>query len=255
MKYQLIISLVQRDVVARYKGSMLGIIWVICNPIIMLLVYGFVFGVVFESRWGDIQGKGNFAIVLFLGLITFNFFGETVNRAPSLLLENVNYIKKVVFPLEIIPVVSVLTSLFFYSINFFVWLVFYCILNGFPPKEVLYIPLILIPYVVFVLGLVYFISALGVYLRDIGQFLSSLITAMLFLSPIFYPISAIPERYQEIILLNPISLVIESTRALAISGEIPALSSILILWLGSFGFILVGYLWFKGVQKGFADVA
>ncbi|WP_286223997.1 ABC transporter permease [Polynucleobacter sp. HIN6] len=251
----LVIALTKREVIGRYRGSMLGILWSFFNPVFMLVVYTFVFSVVFKARWsGGGDSKTEFALILFSGLIVFSLFAECINRAPSLILANVNYVKKVVFPLEILPLVALLASLFHFMVSLIVWLIFYLIFFGKPQHSIIFLPLVILPLIFLTVGLSWVLASLGVYLRDISQIVGVLTTALMFLSPIFYPISALPLEFQTSMHLNPLTLVIESTREVLVRGHIPSLKlwtiqlavSIMLAWLG--------FAWFQRTRKGFADV-
>lgn len=246
---------VVREVAGRYRGSILGILWSFFNPVFMLAVYTFVFSVVFKARWaaGD-ESRAKFALVLFAGLLMFNLFAECVARAPSLILANTNYVKKVVFPLEIFPWVSFGAALFHTLISLTVWLIFYLIIFGIPQPSILFFPLLLVPSTLFIMGLSWFLAALGVFVRDVAQMVGVVISTLMFLTPIFYPLSAIPEKYRSILYLNPLTFIVEQTRALLIFGTYPAWGYLglftgvtsLVAWLG--------FAWFQKTRKGFADV-
>jgi lipopolysaccharide transport system permease protein len=251
----LIRSLVHRDVVGRYRGSYLGILWSFFNPIFMLLVYTFVFSVVFKARWGTGgDSKTEFALVLFAGLLIFNLFSECFNRAPTLILANVNYVKKVVFPLEILPWVALGSALFHALISLSVWLIAYVILVGPPQLTILWLPLVLLPFVLFIMGISWSLAALGVYLRDVAQLTAMTTTTLMFLSPIFYPISAVPEKYRQILYANPITPVIEMVRDVMYWGKMP--DAILLTFYITVAATLswLGFAWFQKTRKGFADV-
>jgi lipopolysaccharide transport system permease protein len=251
----LIKTLIKREVIGRYRGSVLGILWSFFNPVFMLTVYTFVFSVVFKARWsGGGDSKTEFALILFAGLMVFNLFAECVNRAPGLILSNVNYVKKVVFPLEILPVVSFGAASFHTAVSFGVWLLFFLLFFGLPPITALLLPIVILPLALLTLGLSWILASLGVYLRDVGQFIGIATTALLFLSPIFYPVSVLPEKYQTLLLLNPLTPVIEQVRDILIWGKTPDwlffgggfAASAVIAWLG--------FAWFQKTRKGFADV-
>ena len=251
----LIRTLVYREVVGRYKGSMLGILWSLVNPIFMLAVYTFVFSVVFKARWNSgSDSKAEFALVLFGGLMVFNIFSECVSRAPNLIIENVNYVKKVVFPLEILPWVSMGGALFHFIVSLFVWQVAYFILFGIPHWQVILVPLVLIPLMLLVMGASWVLSALGVYLRDVGQIIGLVITTLMFLTPIFYPASSLPERYQTIMFLNPLTSPIEMMRQILYFGVTPSIYSLILYSIISLIFSMLGFAWFQKTRKGFADV-
>lgn len=251
----LVKAMVKREVVGRYRGSFMGIIWSFFNPVLMLAVYTFVFSVVFKARWnagGD--SKTEFALVLFAGLIVFNLFSECVNRAPSLILSNVNYVKKVVFPLEILPWVVLGAAIFHALISLGVWIVAYIILFGNPPVTSLLLPLVILPLPFFILGLTWGLASLGVYLRDVSQFIGILTTVLMFLSPIFYPANALPEEYRPLLLLNPLTPVIENTREVLFWGNMPDMTILPVYLLGSIFVAWLGFIWFQKTRKGFADV-
>ncbi len=251
----LIRNLVHREVVGRYKGSMLGIFWSLANPIFMLAVYTFVFSVVFKARWNSgSDSKTEFALVLFAGLMIFNLFSECVSRAPSLILANVNYVKKVVFPLEILPWVTMGSALFHFMVSLGVWLAAYTLLFGIPHWQVVLLPIVIVPLVLFVMGVSWALSALGVYLRDVGQIIGLVITVMMFLTPIFYPASALPEKYQALMFLNPLTPPIEMARGLLYFGQLPNFQVLVGYCLGSVVFCILGFACFQKTRKGFADV-
>jgi lipopolysaccharide transport system permease protein len=251
----LIKALVQREVIGRYRGSIFGLLWSFINPVFMLLVYTFVFSVVFKAKWGGgSDSKIEFALILFAGLIIFNLFAECINRAPSLILSNANYVKKVVFPLEIFPWVSLGTAIFHSLISLCVWLIAYIIFYGMPHLTVLLMPLIMLPFIFLIMGLSWGLSALGVYLRDISQLVGILTTALMFLSPIFYPITALPENYQRILLFNPLTHVIEFTRDIIFWGRWPDMTTLLLLLVANLLIAYIGFVFFQKSRKGFADV-
>lgn len=252
----LIRNLIHREVAGRYKGSMLGIMWSLVTPIFMLAVYTFVFSVVFKARWGaGAEGsRTEFALVLFAGLLVFNLFAECINRAPALVLGNVNYVKKVVFPLEVLPWVTMGSALFHFAVSFGVWLVAYGLLVGVPHWTLILSPLIMAPFVFFVMGLSWALASLGVFLRDVAQFIGVLVQVLMFMTPIFYPASALPERFQALMFLNPLTPPIEMMRDVMYWGHVPSLK----LWLLGSGVALftavIGFAWFQKTRKGFADV-
>lgn len=251
----LITALTKREVVGRYRGSFMGILWSFFNPVFMLAVYTFVFSVVFKARWsGGSESKTEFALILFTGMIVFNLFSECVSRAPGLILSNVNYVKKVVFPLEILSIVSLGAAVFHLMISVIVWLLFYVIYFGVPHPTLLLLPLVLLPLALFTLGVSWLLASLGVYLRDVGQIVGVVITAMMFLSPIFYPVSALPEQYQTLLHFNPLTPMIEQTRQALVWGKVPDIKIWFAYLVGSAAIALFGFAWFQKTRKGFADV-
>jgi lipopolysaccharide transport system permease protein len=253
---QLIYHMTKRDVLERYTGSVLGLAWSIFNPVLMLAVYTFVFSIVFKARWGigGNESKIQFAVVLFAGLIMHSLFAEVLNRAPGLILSNVNYVKKVIFPLEILPSIVMGTALFHSLINLGVLLVAFFFANGFLHWTVVFAPLVILPLVIFTLGLAWLFASLGVFLRDVGQTISIITMVMLFLSPIFYPASALPEEYRPWLFANPLTFIIEQGRAVLIWGQLPDWSGLGIYMLVATAVAWGGYAWFQKTRKGFADV-
>lgn len=253
--FSLIKIISKREILNRYRGSSAGIFWAFLNPMLMLAIYTFVFSVVFKARWSaEQESKLEFALILFTGLMIFNIFSECINKAPSLIIGNVNYVKKIVFPLEILPVISLLVSLFHFFISLSVWLVFYLIFFGIPTYKILLIPVILLPLVLYVLGASWILAALSVYIRDLNQVVGIFTTMLLFVSPIFFPVSNLPDFYQEIIKFNPLTYIVEQTRNTIIWGG----SIDFISWVKNFlcalFFAWAGFVIFKKLQKGFSDV-
>lgn len=251
----LAVALTKREVIGRYRGSFMGILWSFFNPVFMLAVYTFVFSVVFKARWsGGSDSKTEFALVLFAGMIVFNLFSECANRAPGLILSNVNYVKKVVFPLEILPFVSFGAATFHLLVSVVVWLIFYVIFFGMPHPTLLLLPLVLLPLALFTLGLSWILASLGVYLRDVGQIVGVFTTALLFLSPIFYPVTALPAEYQTLLHLNPLTSIIEQTRQVLVWGKVPYFKFWGLSMIASVAVAWLGFAWFQKTRKGFADV-
>ena len=253
----LIPILTYREIVARYRGSVLGILWSLITPLFMLAVYTFAFGFVFQARWGggtEPPSTGGFALNLFAGLILFQLFAEVINRAPLLVLTNQNYVKKVVFPLEVLVPVALGSALFQALVSFLVLLVFLPVVFGDVPWTAVLLPLILLPFALLTLGLAWFLASFGVYVRDISQSLGTIVTACLFLSPVFYPISILPDWAQFWIRLNPITVPVEQTRMVLIQGHIPDPFIAGVYTLVALLFAWLGFLWFQKTRKGFADV-
>ena len=251
---QLIAQMTRREVIGRYRGSVMGLAWSFFNPVLMLVVYTFVFSEVFQSRWAGQEGKGDFAILLFVGMIVHGLFAECANRAPSLILSNANYVKKVVFPLEILPLISLGAALFHSCISVVVLLAAQQLLSGSTPMTALYFPLILLPLCLGTLGLSWLLAALGVFIRDVGQIITVLTTVLLFLSPVLYPVSALPEAYRPWLQLNPLTYIIEDSRNVLIFGHAPDWQAFGLALAGSALMAMVGFWLFQKTRKGFADV-
>ncbi|BDO00322.1 MULTISPECIES: ABC transporter permease [Enterobacterales] len=251
----LIFKLAKRDIDSKYKGSVIGGLWAVINPVVMLCVYSFVFSEVFKAKWGALAGgKGTFAVVLFSGLIVFNFLAECLSRGPVIFTSNVNYVKKVVFPLGCLPFSIFLSAAFNFLINFAILLVAQFIVFESIPITIIYFPLFLIPLFVVGFSLITLFSTIGVYFRDIAQAVPIIITFLMFLSPIFYPLSAIPKSFQEVMLYNPLAFLIDNARGILIFGKNMSLQGYAILYFASFLFLIVSMKVFQKAKKEFADV-
>ncbi|MBT0725046.1 ABC transporter permease [Rosenbergiella sp. S61] len=255
-KKDLIWQMTVRDIMGRYKGSFLGLTWSLFNPILMLTVYTFVFSVIFKSRWAGEQNTGHadFAIILFTGLIIFNIFSEAINKSTTLITSNANFVKKVVFPIEILPIVSLLSSLFHAGISLIVLLLTILFFKHQIHVTTIFLPIILIPLVLSITGISWILASLGVYIRDIPQTISIAVTILMFLSPVFYPISALPLSFQKVVLLNPIAFLIEETRKIICFGMSPNWQMLTIDSVISLLIFLIGFSFFQKTKKGFADV-
>ena len=254
---QLIVQMTKREVVGRYKGSAMGLAWSFFNPVFMLVVYTFVFSEIFKSRWGGVGGddsKTQFAVVLFVGMIVFGLFSEVVNRAPSIILGNVNYVKKVIFPLEILPIIAMGAALFHSLISLCVLLAAFALFNGYLQWTAVFIPLVLLPLVIVTTGLAWILAAIGVFLRDVGQTIGIITTVLMFLSPVFYPVTAVPERFQAYIMANPLTFIIEQAREVLVWGHMPDWQGLGIYTIVAALIAWAGFVLFQKTRKGFADV-
>jgi lipopolysaccharide transport system permease protein len=253
---QLIKQMAWREVIGRYKGSFIGLFWSFINPVLMLAVYTFVFSVIFKARWGIDGGdsKTSFALILFVGLIVHGLLAEVLNRAPSLIVSNVNYVKKVIFPLEILAAISLLAASFHSMVSILVLLLASAAINFYLPWTVILLPIILLPLIILIVGLSWILASLGVFIRDIGQTIGIITTVMFFLAPVLYPLSAMPEKYHPYILANPLTFIIEQAREVLIYGHLPNWSGLGIYMLIAIGIAWAGYAWFQKTRKGFADV-
>jgi lipopolysaccharide transport system permease protein len=252
---ELVLASAKREVLGRYRGSVFGLLWSFFNPLFMLAVYTVVFSVIFKARWGaGSDSKTEFALVLFAGLIVFSLFAECINRAPSLIVSSPNYVKKVVFPLEILPFITLLSSMYHAMISLCVWLVAYFVFFGTPHLSVLYFPFVILPFCLLIMGLSWALASLGVFLRDVSQIIGVLTSVLMFLSPIFYPASALPEAYRRLLFLNPLTPVIEQARDVLFWGKTPDFLLMGVYSVAASGVAWVGFFWFQKTRKGFADV-
>lgn len=253
---QLILQMTRREVVGRYRGSVMGLAWSFFNPVLMLIVYTFVFSMAFKARWGvrGEESKTLFAVVLFVGLIVHGLFAEVLNRAPGLILSNVNYVKKVVFPLEILPVICLGAALFHSFVSLLALLAAFALSTGYVHWTALLAPVVFLPLVVATLGFGWMLASLGVFIRDVGQTMGIVTTVMMFLSPVFYPITALPAAYRPWIMANPLTFIIEQAREVLIWGHLPDWSGLAIYSALAVLIAWAGFAGFHKTRKGFADV-
>jgi lipopolysaccharide transport system permease protein len=252
----LIAQLIRRDVVGRYRGSFLGVFWSLFNPLLSLGVYTFAFGVVFKTRWAGSQTGGllEFSVMLFAGLIVFAIFSECVTRAPSVVLANPNFVKKIVFPLEVLPMMLLGSAVFHATASLLVLIVGIAIVYGSVPWTVVLFPIVLLPIAFLCLGLGWILASLGVFVRDIAQAIGVLTSALLFLSPIFFPLSALPSSIRPWVALNPLAFPIEQAREVLVLGQLPNWTGVVIYSVGGVLIAGAGYWWFQRTKRAFADV-
>jgi lipopolysaccharide transport system permease protein len=251
---RLVKGLVKRDVMGRYRGSLFGVFWSLVQPLVMLAIYTLVFSEILQTKWSRVHGTADFALSFFIGLIVFNFFAECVNRSPALVLNNPNFVKKVVFPLETLSWMAIGSALFHLVISFAAWLLFALWIRGTPPWTALWLPMVLLPLMMCTLGFTWFLASLGVFVRDANQAVGLLTSGLMFLSPIFYEALAVPEKFRWLLYLNPLTFPIEQARRVLLDGSAPDPIGYL-LYLGA-GVVVAwaGLAWFQRTRGGFADV-
>ena len=252
----LFIQMLRRDIQQRYRGSQLGFLWAFIYPIMMLLVYTFVFGMVMQVKWG-IEGQDNieFGIILFAGLLLHSFLAEVVIGAVGLITGNQQYVKKVVFPLEILNMVSVANALFHMLLGFLILIAVFLVSGGTIHWTIILAPIVILPFVLFLMGMSWFIAVLGVYVRDLSQFIGVIVTLLLFLGPIVYPFSRLPEVIKPYVLWgNPLTIVIEQFRAVVLFGELPDWNLLGIYSIFAVLMLVFGAWFFEKTRNGFADV-
>lgn len=231
----------------------MGLMWSLLTPLLMLVVYTTVFGGIFKARWGGSSSTIEFALQLFCGMTLHGMLAECLVRAPNKLFEHANYVKKVVFPLEILPVVVVLSALFHAMIAVMILVVGSIFIHKTVYLTLVAVPLVMAPLAILSLGASWFLSATTVYLRDISQLMGLLATLLLFLAPVFYPVSMLPPAYQPLMHVNPLTLPIEQLR-LVIGGQWPDWHLLAAYTALSLVIAWGGFAWFQKTRKGFADV-
>ncbi len=248
-------ELAKRDVLGRYRGASFGLLWSLISPFLLLCIYTFAFGTVMGGRWPAVEnGDTHFSIVLFAGLIVHGFFAECLSRAPELVVGNPNFVKRVIFPLEILPWPMVMSALFHTLMNSVVFLVLRLVMDGQFTWSIVLLPLVMLPLVVLALGVSWFLAALAVFFRDVRQVTGVLSMGLLFLSSAMMPVESVPEAYRWVFVLNPLTFIIDQARNVMLWGRMPDWAGLGLYLLGALVVLAAGWAWFRATRKGFADV-
>jgi lipopolysaccharide transport system permease protein len=254
---QLVVELTRRDVVGRYRGSVMGIAWSFINPLLMLAAYTFVFSAIFQARWPERSlghSKVEFALILFAGLIVHSVMADCLNRAPMVITSNANYVKKVVFPIEVLPVVTLLSALFHAAVSTVVLVLALLLVIGSVPATAIVFPVVLLPFALGVAGFAWLLASLGVFLRDVGQSVGVVVMLLMFLAPIFFPLAAVPAEFKVVVMLNPLTWFVQASRDVLLWGQWPDPVAWLVAAAIGLLVALFGLWWFQKTRKGFADV-
>lgn len=253
--FYLLTQLTRRDIASRYQGSAAGLLWAFFSPVLLLLVYTFVFGYVFKARWmGAETDRSFFALNLFAGMIVHGFLAECVVRSPGLMQQHSNFVKRIVFPLWLLPLVPLASALFHTCISFLVLFLAHSAIVQTLHWQLVFLPVLIVPFVFFLTGLVWMLASLGVFLKDLAQIVPLVVTVLMFMSPVFYPAEALPENIRPLMYMNPLTPAIEALRAVLFSGELPSLTDYGVFLVASMLFALLGLLVFNRLKVGFADV-
>ncbi|MEK4496988.1 ABC transporter permease [Ureibacillus sp. FSL W8-0352] len=253
----LIKQLTKREFEAKYRGSVLGVLWSFITPLLMLAVYTFVFSIVFKARWGVEQSdnKFEFAMIIFSGLIMYNIFSETVSKSTMVITSNVNYVKKVIFPLEILPFTTFLSSLINALINICVLLIgILLFITNWNPGGILISLIYFLPISFFSLGFAYIVASIGVYIRDLANTVGLILNILFYITPIFYPISLVPEFMHPIMNLNPLTYIVEGFRNAIFASELPNMFNFALFTISGYIFMIISLILFRKLKRGFADV-
>lgn len=251
----LVWELTKREILGRYRGASFGMAWSVISPFLMLAVYAFAFGTVLKSRWPQqAGGDHSYAVILFVGLIVHGFFAECVSRASTLVVGNSNFVKRVVFPLDILPWPIIFSALFHALLNALVLIFLMLVMEHRLHPTLILLPLILIPLALFTVGVSWLLASLGVYFRDINQIMPVIVTAMLFLSSAIVPVSILSPRMQTLFYLNPLTFFIDEARVVVLTGGLPDWTALAIATLGGLLVAWLGHAWFMATRRGFADV-
>lgn len=244
-----------RDIQSTFRGSALGLAWIVVIPLVLVAIYTFVFGMVLSSTFSiGTRTRIEVPLLFFTGLTVFGFFMEVVGRSPNFIRENAVYVKKIVFPLEILPWVLIGTALFKFAINFALLLVFLGVFTGGVPAGALMLPLVLVPFLLMTAGLSWLLAAVGTYVRDLPHAIQALAPIIMFISPIFYSVQQVPAPFATLYYANPLTFVLESVRGLLFFDTAPSAAGLLVFAAASLLVFAAGYAFFQRARPGFADV-
>jgi lipopolysaccharide transport system permease protein len=247
-------SMVRRDILSRYRGSFGGTVWTFLNPLLLMATYFFVFGVVLRTRFGADTSRTGFLIYFLAGMLPWLAFSEAVGRSPWVILEYRSFVKKIVFPLETLPCNLVISGAVTEAFGLLIFVVGLLVLRGAVPASVVWLPLLLVPQLLFTAGLCWILAATGVYVRDLGQITGYLLTLWFFLTPICYPESSLPPEAIGVLRFNPLFVLVKAYRAILLENHAPTLRGVVALWVVSIAVAVVGYAWFHRLRKSFADI-
>jgi len=247
-------SMVRRDILSRYRGSFGGTLWTFLNPLLLMATYFFVFGVVLRTRFGADTSRTGFVLYFLAGMLPWLAFSEAVGRAPYVILEYRSFVKKIVFPLETLPINLVISGAVTEGFGLLIFAIGLLTVRGSVPASVLWLPLLLIPQILLTAGLAWILAATGVYVRDLGQVTGYLLTLWFFLTPICYPESSLPAEAIPILRFNPLFVLVRAYRAVFLENHAPSIRGLVGLWIVSAAVAVVGYAWFHRLRKSFADV-
>ena len=251
----LVFELTRREILGRYRGASFGLLWSLISPFLMLLVYTLAFGYIMKGRWpGSTGSTTDFALILFVGLTVHGFFAECVNRSPNLVVGNTSYVKRVVFPLDLLVWSMTFSALFHLLMNTLVLLLLQLVWNGEIHATTLLFPIVVLPLIILTVGVGWIVSALGVYLRDIGQVVGVITAAMLFLSSAIVPVESVPQHYRWVFQINPLTFIIDQARQVVIWGNIPDWSGLFVYCGVAIVVAFAGHMLFQKLRRGFADV-
>ncbi len=250
----LIRTMVRRDILGRYRGSFAGVFWTVINPLLLMLTYFFVFGIVLRARFGADTSRSGFALYFLAGMLPWLAFSEAVGRSPTVLIEHRNFVKKLVFAVETLPVNLVVSGLVSEAFAIVLYCVFLVATRGSVPWSVVWLPALLVPQILFTAGITWFLAALGVFLRDLGQIIGFLLTLWFFLTPICYPETSLPKEFLPLFSRNPMYVLVEGYRAVFLEHQPPDFHSLLRFWAIAVVVFVLGHGWFYKLRKMFADI-
>jgi lipopolysaccharide transport system permease protein len=251
---KLIGSMVRRDILSRYRGSFGGTLWTFLNPLLLMATYFFVFGVVLHTRFGSDTTRTGFVLYFLAGMLPWLAFSEAVGRSPYVILEYRTFVKKIVFPLETLPINLVISGAITEAIGLVIFIIGLFAVRGSVPASVMWLPVLVIPQILFTAGLCWILAATGVYVRDLGQVTGYLLTLWFFLTPICYPESSLPASALPILRFNPLFVLVRAYRAVFLENQAPSMRGVIGLWMVGAAVAITGYAWFHRLRKSFADL-
>ncbi len=251
---RLIRSMVRRDLLARYRGSFGDVLWTVINPVLLMATYFFVFGVVLRTRFGADTSRFGFALYFLAGMLPWLPFSEAIGRSPVTILEHRNFVKKLVFPIEVLPLNLTLSGLVTEAFALALFAIFVLLVRGFIPLTALWLPVLIVPQFLLTVGLCWFLAALGAYVRDLGQVIGFVLTLWFFVTPICYPESSMPSGAVWLLGKNPLYILVRGYRAAFLEGHPPEFRPLIILCMASLLTAIAGYAWFSRLKRSFADV-
>ncbi|HAT8606378.1 ABC transporter permease [Legionella pneumophila] len=250
----LLYQLIKRDILGRYKRSSMGLLWVVLSPLLMLTMYTVVFGVILQVRWPGVDNCLMYSLILYIGLTIFTFFSECLSAAPNLIASKSHLVKKIIFPLEIYPLVPIGSACFFALINTFLSCIYCYFVLGTVHLTALFLPILYLPLVFLTIGLSWIFCSLGILISDIEHVMRFLLRIALYLSPVFYSIKKIPPEFQPYLFINPLTYIIEQAREMMVFGVLPDLSSFLLYFSFCLGCSYLGFYWFQTTREEFAEI-
>jgi len=253
-RFNLIFSLARRELAARYKGSVLGIVWALLTPVVMIAIFTFIFSGIFRARFGPEGTAWDYALYLFCGLLPWTAFQEAVQLSSQTIVSHANLVKRVVFPLETLPVALALSTLANQLFGTLALVVAGLIIRRELHWTLLWLPVLVVPQLVATLGAAWFISSLGVFLRDIVQGVGLVLMAWMYLTPIIYPEQIVPEKFRFFINVNPFTPLVRNYRRIILEGASPDWAGLAYFTLFALAVFICGYWWFAKTRKNFADV-
>ncbi|HEY0100260.1 MAG TPA: ABC transporter permease [Pyrinomonadaceae bacterium] len=251
---ELIRALVRRELAARYRGSALGVLWAMLTPAVMISIYTFIFAGIFGARFGERGTAWDYALYLFCALLPWTAFQDSLQVSSNVIVAHANLVKRVVFPLEALPVAQVMAALTTQMLGTIVLLLATLIIQRELHLTLLWLPVVVLPQLVLMLGAAWLVASLGVFLRDTGQVVSLLVVAWMFLTPIIYPEQIVPVRYQGFINANPFTPLVRNYRRIILEGVAPDWRGLAYFTLFALVVFILGYWWFAKTRKNFADV-